>query len=308
MGRNQNLDKQEVPKLLVPRLVARLGAYVDHRGSYYCDNVDVGGVVPARRDEIWLLAGILNSPAANGIFRWLSKPFRGDYVSANKQFIAPLPIPPASRAQRAALSGLAQGMQQRITSQAEERARLEELLAACARSTLPLDRLLEDVRPLREIEETVPRSLRPAARLGCIAAERSAQEEAALARIDAILGPASLLSVAEAPGRLAFCVDEAEIARMFVTAEQQPLVAAQWRATAIGFTPVGKGDADRLLERLRRLVLDADVAVREQIVALGASLGRRAEVLRDDEEQLHELTCALFGLSEEERRLVERGR
>jgi hypothetical protein len=39
----KNLDKQEIPKLIVPRLVPKLGCTVDETGSVYLDNVDVGG-------------------------------------------------------------------------------------------------------------------------------------------------------------------------------------------------------------------------------------------------------------------------
>jgi hypothetical protein len=41
----KNLDKQELVKLVVPRLVANLACSVDQTGSVYLDNVDVGGVV-----------------------------------------------------------------------------------------------------------------------------------------------------------------------------------------------------------------------------------------------------------------------
>ena len=46
----------------------------------------------------------------------------------------------------------------------------------------------------------------------------------------------------------------------------------------------------------------------DQIVALGRELATLTAVLRDDEAQLHELTCLLFDLSDEERALVEKGR
>jgi N-6 DNA Methylase len=91
----KNLDKQEVPKLIVPRLVARLQCYADPDGRDYCDNVDVGGIVPTE-GSLWYLTAILNSGVSNLLFSWLSKPFRGSYMSANKQFIAPLPIPDAT--------------------------------------------------------------------------------------------------------------------------------------------------------------------------------------------------------------------
>jgi hypothetical protein len=77
---------------------------------------------------------------------------------------------------------------------------------------------------------------------------------------------------------------------------------------ALDFEPTGKGDAQRLVARLRRVAMTADPAVAAQIVALGNKLARLTLALRNDETQLHELTCLLFNLSDDERRLVEQGR
>ena len=107
----KNLDKQEIVKLIVPRLVASLGCSVDEKGSVYLDNVDVGGIEIAEGEEPFFIAGVLNSPVADFVFRRISKPFRGSYLSANKQFIAPLPIPPASSAERASVASRAKALQ-----------------------------------------------------------------------------------------------------------------------------------------------------------------------------------------------------
>ena len=92
-GRNQSLDKQHLPKLLIPRLVHTLFASLDIKGELCIDNVDVGGVVLIDGWNLYYLLGVLNSKACNYVWRLTSKPFRGGYRSANKQFIAPLPIP-----------------------------------------------------------------------------------------------------------------------------------------------------------------------------------------------------------------------
>lgn len=307
MGRNQNLDKQEATKILVPRLVSRLACFVDDRGRFYCDNVDVGGVIPKRKEDVWMLAGVINAPVTNLTFSWLSKPFRGDYRSANKQFIAPLPIPPASLAERAGLSALARQMQERRTAQVDEEAALEERLARTARRTFPLDHILPDVRSITAIEEAMPRSIRPRDRKAWIDDERKADEEAALARIDAMIHLDSAFAVTLDGGKLSFLIDEQEAAAIFV-GDEGPLVEAQWRAAAISFTPSGKGDALRLVARLRRLTTEAPDAVARQIIAIGHSLAIRAEALGNDETQLHDMTCALFKLTPDEKRLVERSR
>ena len=45
-GRNQSIDKQDVAKLIVPRLVQHMKCSFDPHGRFGLDNVDVGGVLP----------------------------------------------------------------------------------------------------------------------------------------------------------------------------------------------------------------------------------------------------------------------
>jgi len=92
-GRHQNLDKHERPKLFVPRLLLHLFAGADPKGAVYLDNVDVGGVLLHKGWNLFYVLAILNSKSCDFAWRATSKPFRGEYRSANKQFIAPLPIP-----------------------------------------------------------------------------------------------------------------------------------------------------------------------------------------------------------------------
>ncbi len=96
-GRNQNIDKQDRIKLVLPRLVDQLVAAYDEFGSVCLDNVDVGGILIAEGTDPWFLLGILNAPVADFIFRRVSKPFRGNYLSANRQFIKELPMPTRRR-------------------------------------------------------------------------------------------------------------------------------------------------------------------------------------------------------------------
>ena len=106
-GRTQNIDKQHLPKLLVPRLLLTLFASFDPRGRRCIDNVDVGGITAARGWDLAFLLGVLNSNACGYAWRLTSKPFRGDYRSANKQFIAPLPIPNVKPKDQKPVAGIA---------------------------------------------------------------------------------------------------------------------------------------------------------------------------------------------------------
>jgi len=90
----KNMDKQEINKLCLPRLINRLQVIYDKNGEYYLDNVDVNGILlntdSPYRPEYFL--SLLNGRLMDFVFKKGSVKFRGEYYSANKQFIAPLPI------------------------------------------------------------------------------------------------------------------------------------------------------------------------------------------------------------------------
>ena len=77
------------------------------------------------------------------------------------------------------------------------------------------------------------------------------------------------------------------------------------QAGSVDFTPTGKNDGKRLIDRLRKIARTAEPAVAKQIIAIGKDLATLSDVLRDDEAQLHELTCKLFNLTPTERALVD---
>jgi type I restriction-modification system DNA methylase subunit len=96
-GRNQNLGIQKYVKLCVPRLIDRLYAAFDIDGNHYLDNVDVGGLVlkPEYQEQgLLYLLGLLNSSILRWFFPFVSAPFRGGWLSANRQFLSLLPIRP----------------------------------------------------------------------------------------------------------------------------------------------------------------------------------------------------------------------
>ena len=94
-GRSQNLGIQRRVKLCVPRLVEELHAAYDRDGSRLLDNVDVGGVTlkPTFADQgLEYLLALLNCRLMRWYFPRISAPFRGGWLSANRQFLSLLPI------------------------------------------------------------------------------------------------------------------------------------------------------------------------------------------------------------------------
>jgi type I restriction-modification system DNA methylase subunit len=303
----KNLDKQETVKLLVPRLVSGLKLAMDPAQEFYCDNVDVGGVVPADPAELPFLAGILGSPTPNLLFKWGSKPFRGDYLSANKQFIAPLPVPHANDDERAAVAATAEALQRGYSRRAKVVVMLDDRLAATGRRPLPYEALLPKVRPIAEIERTKPRSMPPGDVRDWANARYKEQIDAELARVNSAIRLDSVLDAVLDEGELKLLVDEQPVARMFVAAEAADFLLAQWQVVALRFEPTGKEDGKRLIDRLRLIAFEADGPLRAQIVERQGELSALTAELRELERRLDDQTAALFRLTPEERALVRRG-
>lgn len=122
-GRSQNLGIQSRSKLCVPRLVDRLCAAADLKGESFLDNVDVGGVTlkfGAPEVRLEFLLGILNSRLAGWFFPKVSAPFRGGWMSANRQFLSLVPVAvPRSRA-----------VHETLVARVERMLKLHEQLAA----------------------------------------------------------------------------------------------------------------------------------------------------------------------------------
>jgi hypothetical protein len=100
----KNMTRQAIEKLCVPRLVDRLYAAYDVEGNHFLDNVDVGGVTlkpEYQQQGLPYLLGLLNSKLLRWYFPFISAPFRGGWMSANKQFLSQLPIRPINFADAA---------------------------------------------------------------------------------------------------------------------------------------------------------------------------------------------------------------
>ena len=182
----KNLSLHSRPKLAIPRLVYDLEAAYDASGVWYLDNVDVGGLIlkePTDTNYKFVL-GLLNSRLLDFYFRQISAPFRGDYRSANRQFIAPLPIKrvdPSNPAESKLHDGLVAlvermlALHERLAAgggvQDEERGQIEREIE---RTDREIDELVYDLYGLtqeerRLVEEEVGRQGRTRAGRGRVA-------------------------------------------------------------------------------------------------------------------------------------------
>lgn len=308
-GRHQNIDKQEIPKLMVPRLVMRLFTAVDAKGKFYLDNVDVNGILIDGETDLFFLAGILNAPVANFIWRHISKPFQNDYRSANKQFIAPLPIPKASDADKAQVAEKAKRLQELHTQRRDLLLAIDKRLDSpqCEDDTRDEGWLWADVKPVAEFKKS-PDAAKLKGRE--LTAWANFQREMALTKhLDAItpmLQPGVNLSVANEYGELKLLANGAALIEgIFVDETQAAFIAAQWRHKARKTNVTEKFDGKRLVNLLLKLRKTTNEAIRQQVVKIDADIQALDEQIAQAEADMNALTYRLYGLTADEIRLVE---
>jgi hypothetical protein len=303
-GRNQNIDKHQQPKLLVAQLVPALRVSFDELGEYYANNVRVNSILP--RGNGWFLLGALNAPTSDLVFRWRGKPKDNGYFEANKQFIAPLPIPDASDEERDEVARIAQALQRGYTEQARLRRAVAERLGHVSRRRKPYEWLLPEVRSKTEIEQDAPVRMPLGERRAWADSRQKEMIEGAIARLDDTIRLDSSFDAVFEDGELRLLIDGAPvIGGIYANADTGTFLLAQWQVVALGFEPKGKGDGKRLADALRTVGETAADALRSQIIERQEQLSAETQSLRELERQLHESTCRLFDLSPAERQLVE---
>ncbi|MGI8840408.1 MAG: hypothetical protein ACR2F8_06470 [Caulobacteraceae bacterium] len=108
---HQSIGKQDITKLIVAQTVPELRVCADSEGDKYLNNVRVNGILAAQGVDQFYLLGVLNGAVADFVFRRIGKAKMGGYFEANKQFIAPLPVPDAPAEDRAAVAAMARELQ-----------------------------------------------------------------------------------------------------------------------------------------------------------------------------------------------------
>jgi methylase of polypeptide subunit release factors len=307
-GRHQNLDKQEIEKLIVPRLVTTVFCSVDRIGEAYLDNVDVGGIAPVAGTDLFFLAGVMNGPVAGYVFRRISKPFRGDYRSANKQFIAPLPIPPATQEEMADIAGRAKSLQIFHTKRRDLLDSIARRLSAAPVKRRPDNFLFPDLAPAKARLEQAPKTFDAAERREWA---KGRYEEALQARYDTVgerLRPGAPLNATFTKGELKFLVDALPVIdKIFLSDADGPFLAAQWKVVASTFAIPEHKAGERLCNELRKLIDTDNAALRNQIMALQAELAETEGSIAAMEAEINGVLDRLYGLTEKEMALVRAG-
>jgi hypothetical protein len=293
---------------MVPRLVVRLHATYDGEGTRCLDNVDVNGILVASPRLGWFLLGIINAPVTNFIWRRTSKPFQNDFRAANKQFIAPLPVPDASPADREAVGEHARVLTELHTRRAELVRKLDRRLESeqCEDDIRDEGWLWAEVKPAEALRAEASDGLTTAEARRWAKDERERRLAHRLAGLDTMLAAGVSLSVTCEDGELGVMANEIPaIAGVFLNDDEAAFVAAQWRHKVRQINVTEKFDGKRLTRQLLALRKTANDALRRQVIELDTELQDLDREIDDAERAMNAIVYRLYGLTAEEIRLVE---
>jgi len=308
-GRHQNIDKQALPKLMIPQIQLRLGCALDEEGEWYLHNVAVGGVIASEPEELAYLAGILNGPVANFVWRRTAKPFDGDYRAANRQFIAPLPVPEGTPEARHEVARRARELQELHSRRRDRINDLGRRLDSPQMEHHNRDEhwLWSDVR--RDAEAWVtdaPPALTVAGRRAWARGRRTAAIDQHLALLGALLRPGATLGAHCVDGELTLSVNGVPALRGIYLDDDGEIVAAQWRQYARTTSITASTTAQGVLRGLLKLRRTENAALVRQILALDREIEELNGTIEKREGEMNGLVLDLYDLSPEERLLVER--
>ncbi|PPD10244.1 MAG: restriction endonuclease subunit M [Methylocystis sp.] len=307
-SRSQSLNRVGAPKLVAAGTVPSLRFSYDEDGGFFLTGGRVDGVVPVGGMDPWFLLGILNAPVADFVFRRIGRVKAGGFFEANKQFIAPLPIPPASDEERAIVATKAKALQRDHTARRDTLEKISRRLSAARTRNKPETWLFPELKSKRDLIADAP------VRLDAGKKREWAEQRYNLdltTRHDAIsarLIPGSSLSASFKDGELSILIDGVPVIdRIFVDNAEGEFVLAQWKLLAATFAITEKTDGKKLANALRKLVVADNPALVQQIITLEGELSELETKIEREEAEINALLNGLYGLTEAEARLIENG-
>lgn len=307
-GRHQNLDKQDIQKLIVAQTVPNLRVCFDQNATMYLNNVRVNGIVSSAGTDPLFLLGVLNSPVSDFVFRRIAKVKAGGFFEANKQFIAPLPIPPGNAAQRSSVADRARVLQVAHTARRDVVAELGKRLSTVKQRNRPETWLFPMLKSKKDLAQEAPAKLDEEAQGQWVEKEYG---QALAAHYDAIttrLQPGADLEAEFSNGELSFLIDGIRVvSRIFVDEKEGNFIVAQWKVLASTFSITEKTDGKKLCAALRKLAVTDNAAIVSQIITLEGDLSRLESEIEQQETQINGSIYELYGFTEQEIAIIERG-
>ncbi len=299
----KNLDKQEFQKLVVAQTVPEMRVSADYTALKYLNNVRVNGILPAAKCDMSFIMAALNSSVAEFVFRRIAKPKQGGWFEANKQFIAPLPIPHADAKAQKAVGTMAKDLQARWTNRRDLLAKAEKRLSVLGRARHPAKWLWSDLPSLQELRGEAPKKLLPAEKAAWATAQFDEEHGRRVEALQGVLSVAGRLDADFQDGELKlFSGGAVVLDKIFLDAGEGQLALAYWRYVVLSKQ---QRDAKSLASLLCRVPLGHELPAARQFIEKVAALAEQTHSIRAKEKELNAKLYELYDLSPDERQLIE---
>lgn len=309
-ARHQSLNKHHLPKIGVPSTVPNLRFFFDEKGEFCLNHFRVNGILVNIPIDNWYLLGCLNGSVCNFVFKRTAKVIEVDKYEANKQFIAPLPIPLASDEEKERVAGLAKKLQELHTRRRDLLLMIDKRLEStqCEDDNRDESWLWADVKPLTIIKKEAPPQLKGKELTDWARSQRESLLAVHLEKINPMLRPGVKLTAAAECGELKLMADGVPLIEgIFPGDDEAAFIAAQWRQKTRQTNVTEKFDAKRLTGLLLKLRKTGNPEIMKQVVRIDADIRTIDVEISRTEADMNALTYRLYKLTEEEIRLVEEG-
>lgn len=309
-SRNQNLDKQPLPKLMIAGTAQNVLCVVDENGEIAANDKRVYSIFMTSVDDLWFLAGLLNSTVISFFFQRIARPKAGGFFDIETQFLSPLPIPQATETEKVQVAEKAKILQDLHTRRRDLLLRIDKRLEStqCENEKQDEGWFWADVKPLKAFKKDAPPELKGRELTAWAKLQRKLKLTSHLEQMNPMLRPGVKLTVANDYGELKLMADgTALIEGIFLDEEEATFIAAQWRQKIRRTNVTQKFDANRLISLLLKLRKTSNPAIMKQVVEIDADTKALDSEIARAEDDMNQLTYRLYKLTEEEIRLVEGG-
>ena len=251
----------------------------------------------------------MNGKVCNYVFRRIAKPKDGGWFEANKQFVAPLPIPEGDVEIMQSVAERAERIQTLHTRRHNILEGIDRRRSVLRLRNRPESWLFPELQSLEDLEAKAPHALNSEQRQSWAQQRYDEELIGRCERLGTRLSPGVELSAELVGGELRFLIDGVvAVDRVFVDDEERTFIAAQWKVLAATMSVTASSNGKKLSTSLRRLAVATDnpAAVR-QMIELERKLGEVETQIAEAESEINQLLYNLYELDRDDIRRIEEG-
>lgn len=305
----KSLAKLKSKKLLVAGTAPELRVLYDADGGFSANSSRVYSLVSPEEDNHLFLMAILNSTLLSFLFTRIARPKSGGFFDIETQYLAPLPIPTAKAAQKAAIGAMATQLQDLITKRRDALALVGKRLAACETVERSSSFLWPHLRDTAYWKAKNPQGLSGRALAAWTKQHLAALYEEELTRLGGYLPAGVILDAECKDGELRLIANgRVAIEGIFIDEEEGRFIAAQWRYLARITNVTDNTRAKIIADKLCTTYRTNNPSLQLQFLKLMDDVESLEAEINGIETQLNQNIYALYQLTPEEIKMVEGGK